>query len=122
MSPADGAFFGLAAEAPAALVPDLAIILPGGRTLLAISGLADALPPQGSCGDAPWQAVCWPVQNGRAGLALAASQPDGASRAPQRDGIPSASLRDSIPSASLRDDNYYSAALSLLVALADRSA
>ena len=70
MSPADGAFFGLAAEAPAALVPDLAIILPGGRTLLAISGLADALPPQGSCGDAPWQAVCWPVQNGRAGLAL----------------------------------------------------
>ena len=58
----------------------------------------------------------------RAGLALAASQPDGASRAPQRDGIPSASLRDSIPSASLRDENYYSAALSLLVALADRPA
>ncbi|MDQ1900559.1 hypothetical protein RAH32_08890 [Paracoccus sp. WLY502] len=70
MSPADGAFFGLAAEAPPALVPDLAIILPGGRTLLALSDLADALPPQGSCGDASWQAVCWPVQNGRAGLAV----------------------------------------------------
>ena len=77
MSPADGAFFGLAAEAPAALVPDLAIILPGGRTLLAISGLADALPSQGSCGDAPWQAVCWPVQNGRAGLALVLSTDSG---------------------------------------------
>ena len=70
MSPADGAFFGLAAEAPLALVPDLAIILPGGRTLLAIADLADALPRQASCGEASWQAVCWPVQNGRAGLAV----------------------------------------------------
>lgn len=49
----------------------------------------------------------------RAGLALAASQPDG---------NPPASLRDGNPPASLRDDNYYSAALSLLVALADRPA
>ena len=48
-----------------------------------------------------------------AGLAVAASQPDGASRA---------SRRDSNPPASLRDDNYYSAALSLLAALADRPA
>lgn len=70
MNPADGAFFGLAAEVPAAPLPDLAIILPGGRTLLALSNLADLLPRQGSCGDASWQAVCWPVQNGRAGLAL----------------------------------------------------
>ncbi len=70
MSPADAAFFGLAVEAPAALVLDLAIILPGRRTLLALSNPADLLPRQGSCGDASWQAVCWPVQNGRAGLAL----------------------------------------------------
>ena len=58
----------------------------------------------------------------RTGLAVAARQPDGASRAPRRDGNPSASLRDGNPPASLRDDNYYSAALSLLAALADRPA
>ena len=68
MSPADGAFFGIAPDAP--LTPDLAIILPGGRTLLALSHLDDALPRQGSCGDAPWRAICWPAPDGRAGLAL----------------------------------------------------
>ncbi|MTE01136.1 hypothetical protein GIY56_12640 [Paracoccus sp. YIM 132242] len=68
MSPADGGFFGLAGDV--ALTPDLAIILPGGRTLLALSQLRDALPRRGFCNDAPWQALCWPVQDGRAGLAL----------------------------------------------------
>lgn len=68
MSPADGAFFGIAEDA--ALVPDLAIILPGGRTLLALSHLREALPAHGFCGDAPWQAICWPVGEGHAGLAL----------------------------------------------------
>lgn len=77
MSPADGAFFAIAQDSPPGLsdrdtplVPDLAIILPGGRTLLALSDLEDALPRQGSCGDAPWRAACWPVRGGRAGLAL----------------------------------------------------
>lgn len=68
MSPADGAFFGIAEDA--ALVPDLAIILPGGQTLLALSHLGDALPRNGFCSDAPWRAICWPAQQGRAGLAL----------------------------------------------------
>lgn len=68
MSSADGAFFGIADDA--ALVPDLAIILPGGRTLLALAHAGDALPRRGLCNDAPWQAICWPVQDGRAGLAL----------------------------------------------------
>ena len=68
MSPADGAFFGIAEDA--ALVPDLAIILPGGQTLLALSNLGDALPRTGFCSDAPWRATCWPAQQGRAGLAL----------------------------------------------------
>lgn len=68
MSPADGAF--LAIPRDAALVPELAIILPGGRTLLALSSLDNPLPRQGSCGDASWQADCWPAPQGRAGLAL----------------------------------------------------
>lgn len=68
MSPADGAFFGLAEDAT--LTPDLAIILPGGRTLLALLHLTDALPRRGFCNDAAWRALCWPVGDGRAGLAL----------------------------------------------------
>lgn len=69
MSPADGAFFAAPPE-DAVLTPDLAIILPGGRTLLALSQLGSALPRRGFCGDAPWRATCWPAQDGRAGLAL----------------------------------------------------
>lgn len=68
MSPADGAFFALAEDG--ALTPDLAIVLPGGRTLLALSRLGGALPRRGFCGDAPWQAMCWPGPQGRAGLAF----------------------------------------------------
>jgi endoglucanase len=49
----------------------------------------------------------------RAGMALSVSRPGSPSPAP---------LRDDTPPAPLRDDNYYSAALSLLVALADRPA
>lgn len=69
MSPADGAAFDIVSE-KSALIPDLAIILPGGRTLLAVSSLDDALPRSGSCGDFPWRALCWPALEGRAGLAL----------------------------------------------------
>ena len=69
MTPADGGRFDILAE-PAPLTPDLAIILPGGRTLLALSDLQAALPRCGFCGEAPWRAVCWPLQDGRAGLAL----------------------------------------------------
>lgn len=68
MSPADGGFLAIARDA--ALAPDLAIILPGGRTLLALSHLDNPLPRQGFCRDAPWQALCWPTPQGRAGLAL----------------------------------------------------
>lgn len=68
MSPADGGFFDIARDA--ALTPDLAIILPGGRTLLALSHLDEALPRQGFCGDAAWQALCWATPQGRAGLAF----------------------------------------------------
>ncbi|WP_295044887.1 hypothetical protein [uncultured Paracoccus sp.] len=77
MSPADGAFLAMsqdhapeAADQAAPLVPDLAVILPGGRTLLALSDLDNALPRDGFCDDAPWQAACWPARHGRAGLAL----------------------------------------------------
>lgn len=71
MSPADGAYFGLADQA--ALTPDLAIILPGGRTLLALSDLGEPLPGTGTCGEASWQARCWPVESRRAGIALVAA-------------------------------------------------
>lgn len=69
MSPADGgiADFGRTA---ASLAPDLAIILPGGRTLLALSQLDQALPRRGFCGEAQWRAMCWPARQGLAGLAL----------------------------------------------------
>lgn len=77
MSPADGAMFDVVAGA-SPLVPDLAIILPGGRTLLAISQLDLALPRQGYCGDALWRATCWPTHEGRAGLALVAAPMVGA--------------------------------------------
>nr|WP_075822609.1 glycosyl hydrolase family 8 [Roseomonas sp. TAS13] len=53
----------------------------------------------------------------RAGMAPAASRPEGASRSPLRESIPPAPIP-----APLWDDTYYSAALSLLVALADRPA
>lgn len=69
MSPADGANPYIAAD-NSVLRPDLAIILPGGRTLLAFAGLADALARRGFCGDAPWRGICCPVADGRAGLAL----------------------------------------------------
>lgn len=69
MSPADGSFPD-ALVAPSILVPDLSVILPGGRTLLALSGLDDPLPESGRCGDALWQSVCWPRPQGHVGLAL----------------------------------------------------
>lgn len=69
MSPADGAFIDIVAQ-PDALTPDLAIILPGGRCLLALSHLAETLPRRGNCGDAIWRATCWPAATGRAGLAF----------------------------------------------------
>lgn len=69
MTPADGSCSPMT-PGPAPLVPDLAIVLPGGRTLLALSHLETALPRRGFCGDAPWRATCWPLGQGRAGLAL----------------------------------------------------
>lgn len=69
MTPADGGFFD-ASPRDAVLTPDLAILLPGGRTLLALSRLGGALPRRGFCGEAPWRAICWPAHGGRAGLAL----------------------------------------------------
>lgn len=69
MSPADGGRFDLVAQ-PVTLTPDLAIILPGGRTLLAFPDLETALPRRGFCGDAQWRATCWPLHQGRAGIAL----------------------------------------------------
>lgn len=69
MTPADGGFFDHAPQ-DAVLTPDLAILLPGGRTLLALSRLGGALPRRGFCGNAPWRATCWPAHAGRAGLAL----------------------------------------------------
>lgn len=79
MSPADGALFDVMPETPA-LAPDLAIILPGGRTLLALSRLGGALPRRGHCDGAPWRAVCWPAHEGRAGLALVEAPLLGAGR------------------------------------------
>lgn len=77
MTPADGGFPpGMAADpVPAAgpvpdLAPDLAIVLPGGRTLLALAHRDAVLPRRGFCGDAPWRGLCWPAPAGRAGLAL----------------------------------------------------
>lgn len=69
MSPADGGFYVTTVEGQT-LAPDLAIILPEGRTLLALSHLECELPRHGLCGDAPWRALCWPALDGRAGLAL----------------------------------------------------
>lgn len=69
MTPPDGSFPGMA-PLSAPLLPDLAIVLPGGRTLLAVSHLGAALPRRGFCGDAPWRAMCWPTPTGRAGIAL----------------------------------------------------
>lgn len=79
MSPADGAMFEILTGVTA-LTPDLAIILPGGRTLLALSRLDAPLPRQGTCGVASWRAMCWPAREGRAGLALVEGPLLGASR------------------------------------------
>lgn len=84
MSPADGGVFQIEAKG-VALTPELAIILPGGRTLLALSQPSGTLPRCGSCDDTTWRAICWPADEGRAGLALVEAPLVGAAR-----------LRDSI--------------------------
>lgn len=66
MSPADGSTCALTNSAQAAL----AVILPGGRSLLALT--AAACPPAEGMLDPEtrWQAEAWPVASGWAGLAL----------------------------------------------------
>lgn len=73
MTPPDGGFVPDLSPAVSPLPdlwPELAIVLPGGRTLLALSHPGVAIPRRGMCGDAPWRAMCWPAREGRAGIAL----------------------------------------------------
>ncbi|MFT3689194.1 hypothetical protein [Paenirhodobacter sp.] len=74
MTPADGAPFGMELSAQDPIRADLTVILPGGRALVALSGLPGPMPARGELrqGARLSQCIagCWPGRNGRAGLAL----------------------------------------------------
>ncbi|WP_420344359.1 hypothetical protein [Paenirhodobacter sp.] len=74
MTPADGVPYGIDISAQEPMRADLTVILPGGRALVALSGLPGPLPARGELrqGGRLSQCVasCWPGAHGRAGLAL----------------------------------------------------